>query len=193
MRIGVMGGTFDPIHIGHLIAASEVHTALQLDTVWFIPAGQPWQKATRKISSPQHRFEMTKLAVAQDSRFVASDIEVLRDGPTYSIDTVQEIKRIHPDAEIFWIVGADVASRMTTWHRWDEFIASVQLVVVNRPDSAEDLLPFDHVAVSMPSVRISATQLRQRYSAGIANTYLVPGAVDDYITSQKLFSSADTR
>ena len=193
MRIGVMGGTFDPIHIGHLIAASEVHTALQLDSVWFVPAGQPWQKADRKISNPQHRFEMTKLAVAEDSRFVASDIEIVRNGPTYSIDTVQEIKRMHPDAEIFWIVGADVASRMTTWHRWDEFIASVQLVVVNRPDSEQGSLPFDYVAVSMPSVRISATQLRQRYFAGTSNTYLVPDAVDEYIRAQQLFSSADGR
>ena len=185
-----MGGTFDPIHIGHLIAASEVHSALQLDAVWFIPAGHPWQKADREVSSAQHRLEMTRLAVHDDERFDVSDIEILRNGPTHSIDTVRELQANHPGIEIFWIVGADVAARIPTWHNWEDFVAQVTMVVVNRPDSGDlEALAFEHVSVEMPSVRISATQLRERYANGLPTRYLVPEAVDAHIRRIHLYGA----
>lgn len=185
-----MGGTFDPIHIGHLIAASEVHSALNLDSVWFIPARQPWQKADRKVSAAEHRLEMTKRAIEGDPRFEVSDIEINRDGPTRSVETVKQLKTTHPNIDIFWIVGADVATRIPTWHEWEEFVAAVTLVVVNRPDSGSiGLLPFEYQNVEMPSVRISATQLRERYAQGLATKYLVPDAVDAYIKDHHLFGA----
>lgn len=189
MRIGVLGGTFDPIHIGHLIAASEVHTALQLDSVWFMPAGQPWQKADRTVTDAKTRYEMTKLATSHDQRFVASDLEIRRSGPTYSIDTVDEIHSIHPDAQLFWIVGTDVAARIPTWHRWEDFVSAVTVVVVNRPDASRlDGLPFSYETVEMPAVRISATRIRERYAKGITCKYLVPEAVDNYVVQHRLYA-----
>jgi nicotinate-nucleotide adenylyltransferase len=110
MRVGILGGTFDPIHIGHLIAASSVYEALNLDSVVFMPAGDPWQKRNRELSSGIQRLEMVKLATEADERFQASDIEISRSGPTYAIDTVGEWKRLHPADELFWIVGSDALS-----------------------------------------------------------------------------------
>ena len=185
-----MGGTFDPIHIGHLIAASEVHSALQLDKVLFMPAGEPWQKSGREVSEAQHRLAMTKLAIQGDDRFEASDLEVNRSGPTYSIDTVRELKSLHPDFEIFWIVGADILTQISTWHEWEAFVEAVRIVAVNRPGiEIDSSLPFTFEIVSMPAVRISATDLRQRYSQSVVNKYLVPEEVDAYIREQHLYGS----
>lgn len=182
-----MGGTFDPIHIGHLIAASEVHNSLQLDQVVFIPAGDPWQKVGQQISSAKTRYEMTKLAVAQDDRFGVSDIEVKRDGPTYAIDTFNELIAECPEHDFFWIVGADVVQRINTWHRWEEFVSLVPIVVVNRLGIAISELPFTYTEVQMPEVRISATDLRARYESGKSTKYLVPEQVDEYIKAHSLY------
>jgi len=182
-----MGGTFDPIHIGHLIAASEVHSSLQLDRVLFIPAGEPWQKVGQEISPAHSRFEMTKIAIAHDDRFEISDIEIMRDGPSFAIDTFSELKERQPDDEFLWIVGADVVQRLNTWHRWEEFVALVQIVVVNRLGIEIGDLSFKYTEVQMPEVRISATDLRQRYSAGRSTKYLVPESVDSFIKEQSLY------
>ena len=188
MRIGILGGTFDPIHVGHLIAGSEVHTALNLDRVVFMPAGQPWQKDEHKVSSAAHRFEMVKRAVADDDRFTVSDKEIVRSGPTYAIDTVEAWVKENPSHEIFWIVGADALIGITTWHRWKEFLGLVKVVSVNRPglDLAE--VPFEFLSVQMPEVRISATQLRKRFSQGVECKYLVPDSVIDYIFEEDLYN-----
>ncbi|MEI7442239.1 MAG: nicotinate-nucleotide adenylyltransferase [Actinomycetes bacterium] len=186
-RIGVMGGTFDPIHIGHLIAASEVHTSLQLDQVLFVPAGEPWQKVSQDVSPAHSRFEMTKLAIADDDRFEISDIEITRDGPSYAIDTFFQLKVQQPDDEFQWIVGADVLERITTWHRWEEFVALVPIVAVNRLGIEIAELPFKYTEVQMPEVRISATALRKRYADGDSSKYLVPERVDNYIKEQSLY------
>lgn len=187
-----MGGTFDPIHIGHLIAASEVHSVLSLDAVWFIPAGEPWQKSDREVSSAQHRFAMTKLAVESDERFAVSDIEIRRQGPTRSIDTVRELRAQSPEIELYWIVGADVATRITSWFEWEQFVKEVTLVVVNRSESDVVVeLPFTYVSIEMPAVRISATQLRERYKQGKSSKYLVPAQVDEYIKSFNIYGKQD--
>ena len=186
-RIGVFGGTFDPIHIGHLVAASEVQIALNLDRVIFMPAGQPWQKAHVPVTSADERLAMVSEAVAHDNRFESSDLEVRRSGPTYAIDTVRELQDIHPGSRISWIVGADVLASLTTWHEWEALIELVDIVAVNRAGISMSDVPFEYTAVEMPDIRISASELRSRLAQGISCQYLVPDSVLDYIDAHGLY------
>ena len=188
MRVGILGGTFDPIHIGHLIAASSVYEALNLDSVVFIPAGDPWQKRDRDLSPGQQRLEMVKLATENDSRFQVSDVEIARSGPTYAVDTVREWKRLNPSDELFWIVGSDALSGIPSWHEWEAFVNEVTIVAVNRVGQ-NDSVPFDFVSVDMPEVRISATELRDRFTNGLDTQYLVPKNVSQYISDQGLYQA----
>ena len=188
MRVGILGGTFDPIHIGHLIAASSVYEALNLDSVVFIPAGDPWQKRDRDLSTGQQRLEMVKLATENDSRFQVSDLEITRSGPTYAVDTVLEWKRLNPNDELFWIVGSDALSGIPSWHEWEAFVTEVTIVAVNRLGK-NDSVPFDFVSVDMPEVRISATELRDRFTDGLDTQYLVPKQVSQYISDQGLYQA----
>ena len=188
MRVGILGGTFDPIHIGHLIAASSVYEALNLDSVVFIPAGDPWQKRDRDLSKGQQRLEMVKLATENDARFQVSDLEIARSGPTYAVDTVREWKRLNPSDELFWIVGSDALSGIPSWHEWEVFVSEVTIVAVNRVGQ-NDSVPFDFVSVDMPEVRISATELRDRFTNGLDTQYLVPKNVSQYISDQGLYQA----
>jgi nicotinate-nucleotide adenylyltransferase len=188
MRVGILGGTFDPIHIGHLIAASSVYEALNLDSVVFIPAGDPWQKRDRDLSPGQQRLEMVKLATENDDRFQVSDVEIVRSGPTYAVDTVREWKRLNPSDELFWIVGSDALSGIPSWHEWEAFVSEVTIVAVNRVGQ-NDAVPFDFVSVDMPEVRISATELRDRFTNGLDTQYLVPKNVSRYISDQGLYQA----
>ena len=188
MRVGILGGTFDPIHIGHLIAASSVYEDLSLDSVVFIPAGDPWQKRHRELSTGQQRLEMVRLATEDDSRFKVSDIEIARTGPTYAIDTVREWKIQNPADEIFWIVGSDALSGIPSWHEWETFVKEVTIVAVNRVGPNESV-PFDFVSVEMPEVRISATELRDRFTNNADTQYLVPQKVSEYISDQGLYQA----
>jgi nicotinate-nucleotide adenylyltransferase len=188
MRVGILGGTFDPIHIGHLIAASSVYEALNLDSVVFIPAGDPWQKRDRDLSPGQQRLEMVKLATENDDRFQVSDVEIVRSGPTYAVDTVREWKRLNPSDELFWIVGSDALSGIPSWHEWEAFVSEVTIVAVNRLGQ-NDAVPFDFVSVDMPEVRISATELRDRFTNGLDTQYLVPKNVSQYISDQGLYQA----
>jgi nicotinate-nucleotide adenylyltransferase len=188
MRVGILGGTFDPIHIGHLIAASSVYEELNLDSVVFIPAGDPWQKRDRELSTGQQRLEMVRLATEDDARFKVSDIEIARTGPTYAIDTVREWKKQNPADEIFWIVGSDALSGIPSWHEWEAFVSEVTIVAVNRVGQS-DSVAFDFVSVEMPEVRISATQLRDRFTNNADTQYLVPQKVSQYISDQGLYQA----
>jgi len=188
MRVGILGGTFDPIHIGHLIAASSVYEALNLDSIVFMPAGDPWQKRNRELSSGEHRLEMVKLATIDDDRFQASDIEISRSGPTYAIDTVREWKRLNPADELFWIVGSDALSGIPSWHEWEAFVNEVTIVSVNRIGQSATV-DFDVVSVEMPEVRISATELRDKFTNKLDTKYLVPQKVSDYISDQGLYQA----
>jgi nicotinate-nucleotide adenylyltransferase len=188
MRVGILGGTFDPIHIGHLIAASSVYEELSLDSVVFVPAGDPWQKRDRELSTGQQRLEMVRLATEDDSRFKASDIEIARSGPTYAVDTVRELKRLNPSDELFWIVGSDALSGIPSWHEWEAFVSEVTIVAVNRVGQS-DSVPFDFVSVEMPEVRISATELRDRFTNNSDTQYLVPQKVSQYISDQGLYQA----
>ena len=188
MRVGILGGTFDPIHSGHLIAASSVYEALNLDSVVFIPAGDPWQKRDRDLSPGQQRLEMVKLATENDDRFQVSDVEIARSGPTYAVDTVREWKRLNPSDELFWIVGSDALSGIPSWHEWEAFVSEATIVAVNRVGQ-NDSVPFDFVSVDMPEVRISATELRDRFTNGLDTQYLVPKNVSQYISDQGLYQA----
>jgi nicotinate-nucleotide adenylyltransferase len=188
MKVGILGGTFDPIHIGHLIAASEVHTELELDTVVFMPAGQPWQKQDREISPAADRLAMVAAAVHSDDRFAVSDMEVIRSGPTYAVDSVKQWLLENPADQIYWIVGSDALTGITTWHEWEEFISLVTVVSVNRSGHAENV-PFDFLSIAMPEVRISATDLRNRFATETDTRYLTPEAVRKVVVERGLYKS----
>jgi nicotinate-nucleotide adenylyltransferase len=188
MKVGILGGTFDPIHIGHLIAASEVHSELKLDTVVFLPAGQPWQKQDREISAAADRLAMVAAAVHDDDRFTVSDMEVVRSGPTYAIDSVKQWLLENPTDQIYWVVGSDALVGITTWHKWEEFTSLVTVVSVNRSGHTEQV-PFDHISIAMPEVRISATDLRERFATGTDTRYLTPEAVRQVVLELGLYKS----
>lgn len=184
-----MGGTFDPIHIAHLVAASEVYESLNLDQVLFIPAGQPWQKADANISPADIRLQMVDLAIAEDARFNSSDIEIQRDGDTYAIDTVLQLVEENPEAEYFWIVGADALAGMPTWHRFSELTQLIKIVGVNRNGIGDVKADFDYTFIEIPEIRISATEIRDRVNADRAIKYLVPGSVEKFINETGLYKS----
>ena len=191
-RIGVLGGTFDPIHIGHLIAASEAHAQLELDKVLFIPAGLPWQKSNQIISAPEHRVEMVRIAISGDDRFELSEIEINRTGPSYAIETFEQLHDAEPETEFIWILGADAASKIETWHRWQDFLVTVPIAVVNRLGVTANSLPSNFRSISIPDVDVSATLLRERYESGGTTKYLIPDAVDTYIRANKLYLETES-
>ena len=188
IRLGVMGGTFDPIHYGHLVAASEAASAFGLDEVIFVPAGDPWQKETQ--SSSKHRFAMTKLAIKKNKLFTISDIDVRRDGPTYTVDTLTEIKEIHPEAELFFITGADAISNILSWKDVDKIWSLANFVGVSRPGHALKVPNSPHGVVSIleiPALAISSTDIRARVSSGKPIDYLLPPKVIKYISKHHLY------
>jgi nicotinate-nucleotide adenylyltransferase len=189
-RIGVLGGTFDPVHIGHLIAASEVHEQLNLDLVLFVPAGEPWQKTNRQITDAPIRRKMVEIAIADDPRFALSDVDLLRTGPTYAVDTIADLKQEYPQAQFFWIGGADVTSNITSWHRCEEFLAQVTLVSVNRPGATQPSLENETlIHVEIPDVYVSASNLRHRLAHGETCEYLIPKNVLTYLAEEKLYQN----
>lgn len=192
--IGVMGGTFDPIHFGHLLAASEVADRLQLATVVFVPAGRPWQKDDREIASGADRLAMTAIAVADDPRFRVSDVDVTRPGPTYTVDTLRDLHQEYgPDAELVFITGADALAEVATWHEPDEIVALAHLVGTSRAGrpAPQPELPADRVTLmDIPAVDISASDIRQRVAAGRSIRYLVPTGVASYIDRHGLYRAA---
>ncbi|MDD7967041.1 nicotinate-nucleotide adenylyltransferase [Actinomycetospora lemnae] len=189
-RIGVMGGTFDPIHHGHLVAASEAQIRFALDEVVFVPTGRPYRKAGYAVSSAEDRYLMTVIATASNPRFTVSRVDVDRDGPTYTVDTLQDLAAIFPDDELFFITGADALEQILSWHRADEMFRLAHFVGVTRPgfDLDGDHLP--HGAVSLlevPAMAISSTACRERVAAGEPVWYLVPDGVVQYIAKRGLY------
>lgn len=190
IRLGVMGGTFDPIHFGHLVAASEAASAFKLDKVIFVPTGEPWQKQT--ITDSEHRYLMTKLAIAGNQHFDISRVDVDRPGPTYTVDTLRDISLQHPDAELFFITGADSISQIGTWKDADQIWPLAHLVGVTRPGHSLEVPNSPHGAVSLleiPALAISSTDIRARVELGKPIDYLLPEAVIDYIHQNNLYRS----
>lgn len=189
-RIGVMGGTFDPIHHGHLVAASEVAQSFDLDEVIFVPTGQPWQKG--EVTPGEHRYLMTVIATAANPRFTVSRVDIDREGPTYTIDTLRDIKRQRPDAELYFISGADAIAQIVTWHNVDELWELAHFVAVSRPGhelNTTGLPQHDVSLLEVPALAISSTDCRSRVSRGYPVWYLVPDGVVQYISKHHLYRS----
>jgi nicotinate-nucleotide adenylyltransferase len=193
LRIGVFGGTFDPIHTGHLVAAVNVRHQLHLDRLLLVVASVPWQKVgVRNISPAADRLAMVAAAVEGVSGLEASAIEIERHGPSYTADTLAELGRRHPDAELFCMVGEDVAGALATWERVDEVRQHCTLVVVNRPGSRTpaELSGWRVETVEIPALEISSTDLRTRARDGRPLEFLVPDAAVRCIRERHLYAEA---
>jgi nicotinate-nucleotide adenylyltransferase len=185
-----MGGTFDPIHHGHLVAASEVASVYDLDEVVFVPTGQPWQKSERDVSPAEHRYLMTVIATASNPRFTVSRVEIDRPGLTYTIDTLRDLAKQRPGSEIFFITGADALAQILSWKDSDELFELAHFVGVTRPGHRldGDGLPAGRVSLmEVPAMAISSTACRARVIAGQPVWYLVPDGVVQYIAKHDLY------
>jgi nicotinate-nucleotide adenylyltransferase len=197
-RVGVMGGTFDPVHHGHLVAASEVLSWFGLDEVVFVPTGQPWQKAQRNVSNAEHRYLMTVIATASNPRFTVSRADIDRQGPTYTIDTLRDLHKELGDIELYFITGADALAQILTWRDHEELFELARFVGCTRPGHAVDdttleQLPLDRVTlVEIPALAISSTDCRQRVDQGEPVWYLVPDGVVQYIAKHRLYAPEPT-
>jgi nicotinate-nucleotide adenylyltransferase len=192
-RIGIMGGTFDPIHHGHLVAASEVADRFALDEVVFVPTGTPWQKADVAVSPAEDRYLMTVIATASNPRFTVSRVDVDRTGPTYTIDTLRDLKNTYgPGAEFYFITGADALERILSWKDADEMFKLAHFVGVTRPGfelSAAHLPAATVSLIEVPAMAISSTACRDRVAGGKPVWYLVPDGVVQYIAKRGLYRS----
>ena len=186
-----MGGTFDPVHHGHLSAANEVQDRYQLDEVVFVPTGHPWQKQDRVVSAAEDRYLMTVVATASNPRFSVSRIEVDRPGPTYTVETLQELKAAYDDAELFFITGADALAQILGWRSSADLFALAHFVGVSRPGyDAVDLSAFPTGSVTLlevPALAISSSDCRERVAGGHPVYYLVPDGVVQYIDKRHLY------
>ena len=197
-RVGVMGGTFDPIHHGHLVAAAEVQAWFDLDEVVFVPTGRPWQKSERTVSPPEHRYLMTVIATAANPGFTVSRVDVDREGPTYTIDTLRDLSAAMPDADLYFITGADALTEIFGWRDADELFALAHFVGCTRPGYEMDpevlgSIPAARVTmVEIPALAISSTDCRERQRRGQPVWYLVPDGVVQYIQKHRLYPAPDT-
>ncbi|HLU75274.1 MAG TPA: nicotinate-nucleotide adenylyltransferase [Nonomuraea sp.] len=190
-RVGVMGGTFDPIHHGHLVAASEVAHHFELDEVVFVPTGRPYQKSEREVSAPEDRYLMTVIATASNPRFSVSRVDIDRPGPTFTIDTLRDISEIYgPEAELFFITGADALGAILDWQNADELFQLAHFVGCTRPGHHlhDPGLPEGRVTLlEIPALAISSSECRQRVSKGEPIWYLVPDGIVQYINKRGLY------
>jgi nicotinate-nucleotide adenylyltransferase len=198
MNIGVMGGTFDPIHIGHLIVVEAVRARLNLAEILFVPAGQPWLKVDSPISPAEHRVEMVRLALADKPYFKLSTMEIERAGPTYTVDTITELKaQLGAEDELFFILGWDNLAELPRWRQPSRLIQMCRLVAVPRPGSPrpdlkalEAIIPGLSQRVALmdkPEIDISASAIRNRVAQGLSIHHLVPEPVGRYIKEHKLY------
>lgn len=188
LRLGVMGGTFDPIHNGHLVAASEVAAAFDLDEVLFVPTGQPWQKDG--VTPTSDRYLMTEIATAANPRFKVNTVDIDREGPTYTVDTLRDLKVAYPDAELFFITGADAVTSIAGWKDSANLWDLAKFVAVTRPGHVLDLpdAPAGAIEVlEIPALAISSTDIRNRVSEGKPIWYLVPDGIVQFIAKHGLY------
>lgn len=198
MKLGVFGGTFDPIHMGHLVVAEEAREQLGLDEVVFVPAGEPWFKADMRITDAGHRFAMVELAVASNPAFLTSDLEMVRSGPSYSVDTLELLHKSLGDAvELFVVLGADALADLARWHKPKRILELATVVGVARPshlsvdlqqmatdlESSEDRLKL----LRGPLTEVSGTEIRRRVREGLSIRYLVPEPVEAYLQEHMLY------
>ena len=187
-----MGGTFDPVHHGHLVAASEVAQSFDLDEVVFVPTGQPWMKSD--VSQSEHRYLMTVIATASNPDFTVSRVDIDRVGMTYTIDTLRDLKAERPDADLFFITGADAIAQILSWRDHDELWELAHFVAVSRPGHVLNIdgLPSANVSqLEVPALAISSTDCRERVHRGHPVWYLVPDGVVQYIAKHHLYRSKE--
>lgn len=193
-RLGVMGGTFDPIHYGHLVTAEEAQVQFALDEVVFVPTGQPWMKQDREVSAPEDRYLMTVIATASNPKFRVSRIEIDREGPTYAVDTLRMLASEHPDAELYFITGADAMLEILEWKDPEEVLSLAHFIAATRP--GYDLTRFESAVptrrpnvsrMSIPALAISSTDIRERVREGRPIRYLVPEGVKSYVEKADLY------
>jgi len=199
VNIGVLGGTFDPIHIGHLVVAEEARIKLELNEVLFVPAGQPWLKVARNITSAVHRVEMVRRAIADNPHFKLCTLEVERPGPSYTVDTLTMLrKQLGSEASLFFILGRDTLAELPLWKEPNKLVQLCRLVVAPRLGS-KDLkhlktsipgLLDKVIQLDMPVIGISSAEIRQRITQGLTIRYLVPAKVGKYITEQKIYPTS---
>ncbi|MBO8136748.1 MAG: nicotinate-nucleotide adenylyltransferase [Desulfotomaculum sp.] len=199
MRLAIMGGTFDPIHYGHLVVAEQARYKFQCDKVLFIPAKSPPHKDDALISPVEHRLAMTRLAVDSNSYFEASSLEIERPGPSYTIDTVKEVKRLYYPSKLFFITGADAVLEIISWKSVEELLSLCYFVAATRPgydisnlQQKLGALPEKYlekiIPIYIPALAISSTDIRKRVKAGEPIKYLLPESVENYIKNHRLYS-----
>jgi len=195
MNVGIMGGTFDPIHIGHLIAADRAREEAGLDEVWFMPSGVPPHKTGDGITAAEDRLEMVRLAIGSHPAFQLNNYEIKRGNVSYTIDTVRWLREHHPEHRFFWIIGADMIEYLPKWYQIDELLKLISFIGLKRPgyESALEELPENIRAsvrmIEAPLMEISSTELRERLANGHSVKYTLPQAVESYIKEHHLFHS----
>jgi nicotinate-nucleotide adenylyltransferase len=199
VRIGIYGGVFNPPHHGHLVAAQEAHSQLELDVVVWVPVGQAPHRTIEQDPGAEARFEMVELAIGADERFRVSRIELEREGPSYTVDTLRALRQREPDAELFLILGGDQAAALPSWHEPDAVIEQATVAVFERAEENRDAIAAKLNAMpgaerlcflDMPRIDISSTLVRQRAAAGKPIRYLVPDKVAHFIGAQSLYGAS---
>lgn len=202
MRVGILGGTFNPPHVGHLVCAQEAYVQLRLDLVMLIPAHTPPHKAVDDEPGAEHRLELCRCAVRGDERFAVSDIEIRRPGPSYTVDTLEELNLRNPDHDLFLILGGDVAAGLARWREPDRVLSLATIAVAKRSgtargsvDKALAALPGGERAqfFRMPRIAISSTIIRRRVRRGVPVRYLVPDGVSGYISEHSLYRAQEAQ
>jgi len=190
-KIGILGGTFDPIHVGHLVLAQQVKEKLKLSRVIFIPCSNPPHKTRKKLSSAQDRFRMAAVAVEGNPSFAISDMELKRGGLSYTVDTLRQLGQTYPGSEIYFLTGSDVLDEIHTWKNPEEIYKLARMVIAVRPgfDSIDRKSPFAKrsTVVDITGVDISSSQIREKVKKGQSIKYLVPPKVEEYIVKKKLY------
>lgn len=198
MRIGLIGGTFNPIHHGHLILSEYVRENCKLDKIIFIPTGLPPHKAWSAVEDPEIRLKMTKIGIERNKYFNVSDIETYREGVSYTIDTITELKNLYPKDQLYFIMGADSLFELPTWKYYEKLISTTNIIVVNRPGGKnnligakikeyEDLFGANIIEIKSPLIDISSSDIRNRVKGGKSIKYLVPHKVEEYILQKSLY------
>jgi nicotinate-nucleotide adenylyltransferase len=190
LRLGIFGGSFDPVHNAHVALARTALAELKLDELIWVPAGRPWQKK-RRLTPAADREAMVRLAIEGEPRFALSRIELERSGPSYTIDTVRALQRERPDAQWYLVIGQDQYAGFHTWRGWQELLSLVTLAIADRPDAKHSVDPkvlaHAHAPVTLPMMDVSSTDIRERVTSGQGIDDLVPPAVARYIARHRLY------
>jgi nicotinate-nucleotide adenylyltransferase len=197
VRLGILGGTFNPPHLGHLVCAQEAHGELALDRVLLIPASIPPHKAVEREPGPEHRLELCRLAVAGDERFAVSDMELRRSGPSFTLDTLKTLSTRAPQDELVLILGGDIAAGLTEWHEPEQVLELATVAIADRRGTTRDAVDRTLAQLrggdrarffAMPRIGVSSTMLRRRVADGRPIRYFVPDQVEEYIRRHRLYS-----